>query len=76
MQLLSFDIEISDIFDLQPGEDLDRYAPFHISVASTVIDGGEERLWYSEEDDGTPRTEMRRDLARDLQCPQSTLGVG
>lgn len=47
MKLLGFDIEISDIFELKPHEDINKYAPFHISVASTAIDRGEERLWYS-----------------------------
>jgi hypothetical protein len=66
VDLLSFDIEISDVFDLQPGEDLDRHAPFHVSVASTVRDRGEEYLWYSTEADGTPTVEMSRRRARDL----------
>ena len=47
MGILSFDIEISDIFELQSHEDLDKYGPFHISVASTAIYNGEEILWYS-----------------------------
>jgi hypothetical protein len=28
---VSFDIEISNIFELAPGEDLDKYGPFDIS---------------------------------------------
>ena len=66
MRLLSFDIEISDVFDLKPGEDLDQYAPFHISVASTVMDGGEARLWYSKDDDDRPLTNMEGDKAHAL----------
>jgi len=66
MRLLSFDIEISDVFDLKPGEDLDRYAPFHIAVASTVIDGGEERLWYSAGSDQKPSANMTAAKAREL----------
>jgi hypothetical protein len=57
-KLLSFDIELSDVFDLKPGEDLEKYGPFHISVASTAIDGGEERLWYSTSREGKPATNM------------------
>ena len=34
--LISFDIEIANVFTLQPGEDLDRYAPFDISVAAVM----------------------------------------
>ncbi|MCK4570774.1 hypothetical protein KAT84_02370, partial [Candidatus Bipolaricaulota bacterium] len=50
----SFDIEISDVFELAPHEDMETYAPFHISVAATAIHGGEEKLWYSEDAEGTP----------------------
>jgi hypothetical protein len=64
MALLSFDIEIADVFELAPGEDLDAYAPFHISVAATQVAGGEERLWLSREDDGRPALHMTRDTAR------------
>jgi hypothetical protein len=66
MQLLSFDIEISDVFELQEAEDLDKYAPFNISVASTVIHGGEERLWYSTGKDGRPLVNMTQSKAREL----------
>ncbi len=54
MKLLSFDIEISDVFDLGKHEDMEKYAPFHISVAATAIHNGEERVWYSEGKDGRP----------------------
>jgi hypothetical protein len=50
MKLLSFDIEISDVFELGKYEDIEKYAPFHISVAATAIDDGEERVWYSKDD--------------------------
>ena len=66
MSLLSFDIEISDVFDLAPGEDLDDHAPFHISIASTAVHGGEERLWYSTKDDGTPSINITRERASEL----------
>jgi hypothetical protein len=66
MQLLGFDIEISNVFDLRPGEDLDRYAPFDISVAATDLDGGESRLWLSRDPDGTPLMNLSRDDAREL----------
>jgi len=54
MKLLSFDIEISDIFELDQHEDMENYAPFNISVAATTIYQGEERTWYSKGDNGTP----------------------
>ncbi len=66
MAVLSFDIEISDVFDLRPGEDINKYAPFHLAVASTAIVGGEERLWYSADEDGTPLTSMTRQRAGEL----------
>jgi hypothetical protein len=66
MNLLSFDIEISDIFELKAGEDLDKYAPFHISVASTAIHEGEERLWYSVDNYDNPLLHMSKPIANDL----------
>jgi hypothetical protein len=46
MKLLSFDIEISDIFELKAYEDINKYSPFHISIASTVIHEGDEKLCF------------------------------
>ena len=66
MKLLSFDIEISDVFALQPREDIKKYAPFHISVASTAIDGGEERLWYSVDARNTPLLNISKETANEL----------
>lgn len=68
MKLLSFDIEISDIFDLKPNEDINKYAPFHISVASTAIHEGEERLWYSTDKDNLPLLNISKSKANDLLC--------
>lgn len=47
MKIVGFDIEISNVFDLRPGEDIDKYAPFDVAVAATQIHGGEHRLWFS-----------------------------
>ncbi len=66
MQVLSVDIEISDVFDLKQGEDFDKYAPLHVAVAATAIHGGEERLWYSTDDDGNPLINMTSAKAREL----------
>lgn len=64
--ILSFDIEIANIFDLKPGEDLDKYSPFDISVAAAVEDGCEPRLWHDTDDDGEPHGTCDRRLARSV----------
>ena len=66
MKILSFDIEISDVFELGKNEDIEKYAPFHISVAATAIHDGEERLWYSEATDGIPVLNLTQQRAREL----------
>jgi len=65
MKLLSFDIEISDVFELGKYEDIDKYAPLHISVAATAIHNGDERIWYSEED-GRPALNLTQQRAHEL----------
>ncbi len=47
MKFLAFDIEISNVFNLRAGEDIEKYAPFDVAVAATQIAGGEHRLWFS-----------------------------
>ena len=59
MKFLSIDIELSDIFELEKHEDMEKYAPFHISVAATVVHNGEERLWYAEGEGGRPDNPTR-----------------
>jgi hypothetical protein len=66
MKLLSFDIEISDVFKLGKHEDLEKYAPFHISVAATAIHNGEERIWYSEDQDGRPVLNLAQQRTHEL----------
>ena len=66
MKLLAFDIEISNLFELQPGEDLDKYAPFDVSVAATEIAGGDNRLWLSSGRDGKPLVNLQKREARQL----------
>ena len=66
MKLLSFDIEISDIFELGKYEDLEKYAPFHISVAATAIHNGEDRFWYSEGQAGQPALNLTQQRAHEL----------
>ena len=66
MAILTFDIEISNVFELRPGEDLERYAPFDISVAATKVVGGEERLWLTKDADGKPTLNLARSQAGEL----------
>lgn len=66
MNLLSFDIEISDIFELLPNENLEQYAPFHISVAATAILNGEEHVWYSKTGNGSPALNLTQQRALEL----------
>lgn len=65
-KILSFDIEISDVFELAKNEDMEKYAPFHISVAATAIHDGEERLWYSQDTDGLPALNLTQQRAHEL----------
>lgn len=66
MNLLSFDVEISDVFELGRHEDLEKYAPFHISVAATVIHNGEERVWYSEDEEDRPELNLTQQRAHEV----------
>ena len=65
-RILSFDIEISDVFDLDVDEDFGDYAPFHVSVASTAVADGEECLWYSSDPNGTPSLNMAKIDAKEM----------
>lgn len=66
MKLLSFDIEISDLFELGKYEDMEKYAPFHISVAATAIHNGDEKVWYSKDEKGRPALNLTQQKAYEL----------
>ena len=66
MKIVGFDIETSNVFDLRPGEDIDKYAPFDVAVAATQIHGGEHRLWFSPDADGRPQVDLERKHAQEL----------
>jgi hypothetical protein len=66
MNFLGFDIEISNVFDLKPDEDLENYAPFDISVCATQLAGGEHRLWHSIDSAGKPALNFTRQDALEL----------
>ena len=68
LKLLSVDIEISDVFELAKHEDMDKYAPFHISVAATAIHSGVNTVWYSPREAGSaePALNIIREKAKEL----------
>ncbi len=66
MKRLSLDIEIAEQFDLRPGENLDKYGPFHITVAATVTFQGKSRLWYSQDATGRPAAQLTQQGAYEL----------
>jgi len=65
-RILSFDIELSNIFDLKPGEDLDIYAPFQISVAATAYHNGDSKPWFSRSKSGRYFESISQKRARAL----------
>lgn len=65
-KILSFDVEISDLFDLKKDEDMKKYAPFHISTAATAVHKGEERLFFSKNDDGETELNLTKKNAYNL----------
>jgi len=66
MKLLSFDIETSNVFKLAKHEDMEKYAPFHISVAATAIHNGENQTWFSKDEDGRPALNLTQQRAHEL----------
>ncbi len=64
--LLSFDIEIANVFTLRPGEDLERYAPFDISVAAAATHGGSVRHWHARDASGKPTGILDAATAREV----------
>jgi hypothetical protein len=62
--LVSFDIEIANVFTLAPGEDLERHAPFDISVAAAATHGGGVRHWHARDAAGKPTGVLDASTAR------------
>ena len=50
---------------MEPGEELENYAPFHISVAATAIHNGEDKIWDSG-NKVAPELNLTKDKAREL----------
>src|SRR5436190_23940759 len=65
-QVIAFDIEIANEFDLGPGDDLDKFAPFDISVAASTTRDRSVRHWYAKDGDGRPVRHIDAALAREV----------
>ncbi|MBK8177567.1 MAG: hypothetical protein IPK67_01390 [Planctomycetes bacterium] len=51
---LAFDIELADVIELAPGDDLDRHGPFKIACAAAVDERGLVRHWHGSVTRGQP----------------------
>lgn len=60
MNIIAFDIEIANVFQIESGMDLDDYGPFDISVAATHSTAGEARLWLSKNAAGATEQHLTR----------------
>jgi hypothetical protein len=65
-RIVSFDIEIANVFTLAPGEDLERHAPFDISVAAAARQDGSVRHWHARGATGKPTGILDARLAREV----------
>jgi len=63
---VSFDIEIANIFELAPGEDLDAHGPFDISCAAAADDQGVITHWTSLAPDGSFAPHLDQARAHEL----------
>ena len=63
---VAFDIELANIIDLAPGEDLDAHAPFDIACAAAADANGGLWHWFCREPVGTPARQLDGLLARDM----------
>ncbi len=63
---IAFDIELADIFDLAPGEDLASRGPFRIACAAAACDAGSLRHWFCRSPDGCPGGHLDVDTVREM----------
>lgn len=65
--MIGFDIEIADVFDLAPDEDLDSRGPFRIAVAAIHdASDGSSRVWHAVTPSGAPGGELSPTMAREV----------
>lgn len=63
---VAFDIEIANVIELAPGEDLEAHGPFDISCAAAVDDRGKTRHWYTKDEHGEPGPKLSASGAREM----------
>jgi hypothetical protein len=63
---LAFDIEIADVIELAPGDDLARHGPFAIAVAAIATDREEVRHWFEPGNDGRPARSLSPARAKEM----------
>ncbi len=63
---MAFDIEIENVFESAPGEDIDKYGPFDISVAAMATDTGEVKHWFEKDATGQPGGHLSPIKAREM----------
>ena len=63
---VSFDIEIANVFELAPGEDLDQYGPFDISCAAAADEAGEVIHWVNQAADGSYESHLDAEKAHEM----------
>jgi hypothetical protein len=60
---ISFDLEIANVIELAPGEDLDQHGPFDLTCIAAYDDRGGLRHWYSRDASDRPAPKMDRAAA-------------
>lgn len=63
---IAFDIEIADVIELAPGEDLDQHGPFELSCAAAYDDRGALKHWYTRGASDAPGPSMSAATAREM----------
>jgi hypothetical protein len=63
---LAFDIELADVFELAPGEDLDARGPFRISCAAAADLNGGLWHWFRCDETGRPADALDAQIARGM----------
>ncbi|MCC6407438.1 MAG: hypothetical protein IT453_09740 [Planctomycetes bacterium] len=63
---IAVDLELASLFELLPGEDLWKHAPFDLAVVAIATDRGEVRHWYEQGADGKPGRCLTKTHARDV----------